>query len=522
MNRGFRAIVLALLWLCAQPVAWACEGAQQRVRLKWFVGVSAQERVEFGALPALRVLSADAPPMARYDAGRQTYAGVGVDVLCVIAGELGLRYEMIPAREQTVAERIAAVQQGRADVFLPLSHLPARAQQGVFTQPFFESYYAVIARKGGQMRVGAIADLARLRVGVVRGVALEPALRTLVRAERLVVFDVTNSDDMFAALRAGAIDVVVYSQSIFNEKRYQHEYFDLEVVHTLHEAPRGYRFYFSPTDAHRRLAAVFDRYLAALDVSSSVIAHQQGERELIARYTAQRSARGYWAVVGAALALAALLLVAVLLRYRRLARRLTVRNRQFKLQQQDLRSANRELERQRQTDGLTAIANRRQFDVVLRREHARALRSGAPLSLLLIDIDYFKRVNDHYGHAMGDDYLRAVARVLRASVGRPADLVARYGGEEFACLLPDTGAADAHRVAERIRAGVAELGLHNVLAPTPRLTLSVGIATLAGAKTGAQAFVDAADAQLYAAKRAGRDRVHGTVLAPPAVAGDEE
>ena len=146
------------------------------------------------------------------------------------------------------------------------------------------------------------------------------------------------------------------------------------------------------------------------------------------------------------------------------------------------------------------------------RRMARLQHAGAPLSVLLLDVDHFKCVNDHYGHAMGDDYLRAIARVLKAVVGRPTDLVARYGGEEFVCLLPDTAAEDALKVAERIRQGVAELGLPNALAAIPRLTLSIGIATASGTSAALQQLLAQADTQLYAAKHAGRDRIHAVVL----------
>src|SRR5690606_2981184 len=139
------------------------------------------------------------------------------------------------------------------------------------------------------------------------------------------------------------------------------------------------------------------------------------------------------------------------------------------------------------------------FDQALAREHGRCLRTGSPLSLLLIDVDHFKQVNDHYGHAVGDDYLRAVAKVLARSVTRSADLVARYGGEEFACLLPDTTMDDAGVVAEGLREGVSQLELPNVRAGTTRLTLSIGIATLSGGAAGARELVARADAQLYAA-----------------------
>ena len=133
------------------------------------------------------------------------------------------------------------------------------------------------------------------------------------------------------------------------------------------------------------------------------------------------------------------------------------------------------------------------------------------MSVLIVDVDHFKWVNDHYGHSTGDDYLRAIAQVLRKSVARPTDLTARYGGEEFACLLPDTDTADAQALAERVREATVRLALPNARAPGQQLTVSIGVATTDVADATAQDMMARADAQLYAAKRAGRNRVHAAV-----------
>ena len=152
------------------------------------------------------------------------------------------------------------------------------------------------------------------------------------------------------------------------------------------------------------------------------------------------------------------------------------------------------------TDGLTGVANRRTFDTTLGRELASSLRTGSPLSLVMVDIDHFKKLNDTLGHVAGDHVLREVAQGL-ADASRAADLVARYGGEEFAVLLPDTDADTAEGVALRLHAAVAGAGR------TASVTASVGIATHAGPDEDSRALVEAADRALYAAKHGGRDRV---------------
>ncbi|MBR0647344.1 GGDEF domain-containing protein [Plastoroseomonas hellenica] len=160
------------------------------------------------------------------------------------------------------------------------------------------------------------------------------------------------------------------------------------------------------------------------------------------------------------------------------------------------------------TDGLTGLANRRQFDEALEREWRRAVRSGTPIALLLLDADNFKFYNDHYGHLEGDNVLRSIADCVRLLVRRPADTGARYGGEEFAVLLPETDAVGAAGVAERLRARVESLAIPHEGRPEGRVTVSIGVA-VARARHGDQdsVLVREADAALYAAKSTGRNRV---------------
>lgn len=160
-------------------------------------------------------------------------------------------------------------------------------------------------------------------------------------------------------------------------------------------------------------------------------------------------------------------------------------------------------------DGLTGVHNRRLFDERLEMEWARAQRSGAPLSLILLDVDHFKRYNDHYGHLAGDDCLKLLAQLARQVPKRPADLFARYGGEEFACLLPETPLEAAVDLAHQIEQAVAAQALPTVVSDVgPHVTVSLGVATRRGPHPGAPAaLVAAADHQLYQAKQTGRGRV---------------
>ncbi|MHC2332941.1 diguanylate cyclase [Bradyrhizobium sp. USDA 4454] len=172
------------------------------------------------------------------------------------------------------------------------------------------------------------------------------------------------------------------------------------------------------------------------------------------------------------------------------------------------------------SDGLTALANRRHFDDRLADEWARAKRDGTPLSLLLLDVDHFKKFNDQYGHQAGDACLRALARILSGQVRRPADLAARYGGEEFALILPNTDAEGCEFVAENVRQALRDLGmLHALNPPSKIVTVSIGGATNMPSQAALDcgSLVAAADRALYAAKDSGRDRLvmSGQVVAWP-------
>lgn len=171
-----------------------------------------------------------------------------------------------------------------------------------------------------------------------------------------------------------------------------------------------------------------------------------------------------------------------------------------------IRAQSEAFERQAREDGLTGLSNRRAFDEAMAHEFARARRQVSPLSLILLDIDWFKRINDGYSHAAGDAALKAVARALRDN-SREIDAVARYGGEEFAVLCPDTGLNEALGFAERLRAAVAAIDCEPFAAGLS-ITISLGVAEATGLSHH-ERLVSRADAALYRAKEGGRNQVCG-------------
>ena len=172
--------------------------------------------------------------------------------------------------------------------------------------------------------------------------------------------------------------------------------------------------------------------------------------------------------------------------------------------------ANQELQKLALSDGLTQLANRRRFDEHLADEWQRLAREQRPLSLILGDLDHFKRYNDTFGHPAGDRCLIRIARALLSGPQRPADLVARYGGEEFAIILPNTDTKGAWRIAQKIHSSIRDQKIaHAPDNEKPYVTVTMGVSTIVpGHETTAQVLVQAADLALYHAKQQGRDRTY--------------
>ncbi|HMD54771.1 MAG TPA: diguanylate cyclase, partial [Phycisphaerae bacterium] len=178
----------------------------------------------------------------------------------------------------------------------------------------------------------------------------------------------------------------------------------------------------------------------------------------------------------------------------------------------ELEKANKILHALAMTDGLTGLANRRNFDEILEREWRRTARESGVISLLMIDIDYFKLFNDDYGHQSGDECLKKVGQALSKIARRSGDVCARYGGEEFAIILPNIETNRAMLIAESMRAAVEAIEIKHDKVAGERLTVSVGVASIKPRDPGVRIsdLIGSADRALYNAKRAGRNRTVAT------------
>jgi len=219
--------------------------------------------------------------------------------------------------------------------------------------------------------------------------------------------------------------------------------------------------------------------------------------------------RTWWFVGLCGLIPVSVVLIVLRLRIREAQRREQELQRIVEAKTADLRRVNEELLRLSSVDSLTGLANRRVFDHTLRLECSRLKRSDASVSLLMIDIDHFKPLNDSEGHQRGDEYLKLVGAELKRIAKRPTDLAARYGGEEFAVILPETSASGAAQFADMVLSAIAGLKLpHPASEVAPFLTVSVGVAMATPEwRTSPEELLAAADQALYAAKRSGRNRV---------------
>ncbi|MGL5035141.1 MAG: sensor domain-containing diguanylate cyclase [Microcystaceae cyanobacterium] len=199
-----------------------------------------------------------------------------------------------------------------------------------------------------------------------------------------------------------------------------------------------------------------------------------------------------------------------------LERKVAERTRELELIAKELEKANGELKKLATHDELTQIANRRYFNEYMEQEWKRLTREKQPLSLILCDVDHFKKYNDHYGHQMGDDCLQKVAALLVKATKRPADLVARYGGEEFAIILPNTEIEGAKTIAERIQAELAQARIdHYASLVSPWVTVSLGVGSIIPtANQTLEQLIRITDKALFQAKKNGRNRscLHSLIL----------
>lgn len=511
MDTLYRAICL-LLVLAMSAISFASAGVlppnDYSITLKKPVELSADDLAFVRSIATLQVSAyRHIPPMSFYDEATAQYQGISIDVFRFIADQIGLSYEFYEQGGAYVDKKIEEFGLGHYDVLLPASYVASR--DGLFTETYYQGFYSVIARKEDQLQIQDIEQLKQYRAGIIKNAAVVPYADDLV--DEVQVFDFVDGI-LYEALRNQEIDIAIFNQSVFKQDRYRFELFDLENVYRLDEHPRSYGFLFKNNAQNQRLTDIFNQYIKAMNNQQSVRKHENAEHYLIEKYIKQK---GQQQLLWAAIVISLLMFIVLLVIFRsrqHMLNQLAESHERISQQREALQHANIQLESLSRTDVLTGLPNRRHLDERLALEHAWYQRKGAALSVLMIDIDFFKLINDDYGHAMGDIYLKKIAGVLHRVAERSTDFSARYGGEEFVCVLPNTDAIGAVTVAEQIQDAVCALHDDNAEVLPRALSVSIGVATLQGALCDQDELMAHADAQLYRAKNSGRNRLCAVVL----------
>lgn len=490
------------------------------ITLRQPVVLSVKDQLFVNSLAPIKVVSHDqAPPLSLYDHDTGQYQGISVDLFRFIADQIGLSYQFMPKRAGSYSKNMQQFEQGHVDLVIPASVSAERSKIGLFTKTHYDSFYSAIARRDDRLKIFNTQQLEQYRIGVVDKTAIIPYLKKNLPNVELHSY---LEGALYDGLRRNEIDIALFNKGAFAQERIRLELFDLDDIYTLYDFPRTYAFLFKPTAENKKLVEIFNRYIDVIDNSASVLMYEDDEYRLIEKYIKKQNQQQILLVVIVVAGLLLVFLLRISLARKKLLKELSESHAYILQQHQTLQEANQQLKYLSSRDGLTGLINRRYFDERFCLEHSRHLRTGAELSVLMVDIDFFKSINDTYGHAQGDIYLQKIAAVINAAMSRSSDLVARYGGEEFVCLLPDTDLLGALKVAERIREAVFAQHLDNTEVKPQPITVSIGVATLHNSQGSAHELLEQADMQLYRAKNEGRNRVCGVLLGDAAQATEVE
>lgn len=456
--------------------------------------LSNQESQFIQSLPQIDVMvDEDFLPLSVYVSKTKVFHGIAIDLFMHIANRIGLKYQFVHKENLSWSDKVKLFYARKIDLLFPTSYTEERAEYGVFSSGYYSCYYAAIAKISRNIEINSPSDFAGYTIGVTKLTSIIPFIKDIVPAERIVHYN--NQYELYKAIKGGQIDIALRNRHVFREERFNMELFDLDAVYTIKEWPRQYSYYFIKSDDNAKLVNIINRYMDGTDYSRLVDYYEKGVDELIIRYISQKQEQRQLWLILFIIAVALAVISLYLFYYRKLSYELFL--------------ANGKLELMNITDALTELSNRRHFDEVLPKEYARHARSGSWLSVIMLDIDWFKQFNDSYGHVKGDECLKQIADVIRNCASRESDLSARYGGEEFICILPDTDIFGAVSIAQEIRQGVIALAIpHKSSNSGQCVTVSLGVATAkCSADESSMHIIAMADAMLYKAKSCGRNRV---------------
>jgi diguanylate cyclase (GGDEF)-like protein len=422
--------------------------------------------------------------------------GIAPAYLALIGKKLGVRFEA--KCTSSWAASLDKVRNRQADLVTVATKTAERAKYMLFTSPYITLPDVILVRTDQQNMLN-MADLKGKTISVIEGWAANDWIREYYPEIKLKL--VRNVETALREVSFGMVDATVLGLAAASHGIEQTKITNLKMA-----GESGYVY-------HLSLASRKDWPLLNSILEKALNTIGGKEHDAIMRDWISLRVEGwvpgpvFWVIIGSILIVASI--TAIISWNMALRRRVAERTQKLMVQTKKLEKAKLELARLASLDGLTNISNRRYLDEYLENEWLRLSRAASPLSLIMIDIDFFKKFNDHYGHLAGDECLVTIAWILRESIRRPADFVARFGGEEFVCLLPDTALEGALNVAQLINQRLNEVALPHASSPVADIvTVSMGLATCVPSHDkSAMDLIELADKQLYQAKEQGRNRI---------------
>jgi diguanylate cyclase (GGDEF)-like protein len=428
-----------------------------------------EEQSYLASKPTVRMcVDPDWAPFERINEQGQ-HEGIAADLVQLVAQRVGLQIELLPV--QSWDESLAASKAGRCEIMSFLNQTPTREQWLIFTAPIFFDPNIIIAREEHSY-IGDLRGLSNKTVALPRGTMVEERIGREYPNLTPILTD--SEQDAVALVSERKADITIRSLMVAAYAIKKEGLFNLKIAGQVPDFTN-----------QLRMGVLKDETVLRDILDKGVHTLTAQERETIAnRHVSIQFQQGVdYRLAWQILAASVLVLVVFLLWLRK------------------LRSLNQRLEKLSVTDRLTGLYNRLKLDEVLASEVMRAARSGQPFSVVLIDIDRFKQVNDQHGHQAGDQVLVEFAQLLRQGI-RATDVLGRWGGEEFLIVCPHTDAAGATQLAEVLRLAVQTHRFPLV----DKRTASFGVAAYRQADS-VEDMVSRADLALYAAKTAGRNRV---------------
>jgi diguanylate cyclase (GGDEF)-like protein len=434
-------------------------------------------------------------PIAFYDFRSKKWAGISIDILREVEKLTGLVFEVVNSEQTEMPELIDMLSTGKGHIFADLIFTKERSPHFIWNRnKFMADQYALLSKF--EYPNVSISEIPYKRIALIKSTAHEEMFRIWF-PNAVYATTYPNSDEAFIALEQDEVDMVMVSKS---KLLWYSNYYEFSGYKANFLFNHFYESAFSFNKEQTVLCSIVDKAVSV--IKTSMITEQWITKTYDFRtrlITVQRP----W-LIGTVLAALVLILV-LLYRSRSEEKRLErlVQKRTAQLNEQ-----RKLLEYMSLTDQLTGLPNRRNFDMRLDIEWRIAVREKQKISFMMIDIDFFKKYNDQYGHQQGDEVLRMIAKTIEHTPKRPGDFVARWGGEEFAVLLSNTGTNGALKIAEDIRSNVENMNMLLANGSVAKLTISIGVnAQTPEPGDSLETFISLADKELYKAKETGRNRV---------------